>query len=312
MQQHEPSTVERDVGARARAGASVWLSLFETLLEDPSELGAEECRQRLQDLQALRSQAPSCLAALEKAGGPDQAEWLSTLRQAVEQLDGIEQRLRERLGFLAPGDPQASVALRRLRARLAALQARREVEEVAPGLGAGERLEMATAAPNAGGAVFLGVFSLGWLSFTTFHAIAMLSGMWRVFGLASLALLGFYAIFFLVGFGMLAGAIRSLGRERIVLDGWKLTIIREYLGLLKLRRTYTLGPDSRACRLAASVQSHGSRAMEVAVTDAGGREIRLARTATATGQQRIVKRLNEYLKAMRALGEELPERSDAG
>jgi hypothetical protein len=282
----------------AREGAHRWLARFAPLLDVPAGLSAADCRRRLELATELRGTSAPVLTALEGQAGAADAELLTTLREAAGQLDGVEGDLRERLGLLAPGDPAGIVDLTKIRARLAERAARSELEEVVPSAtGVRElRLEADTSSGNVAGAIMLGIFAFGWLSFTTVHACFMIGGMAAAFGWMALGLLGFYAIFFAAGFAMAWGAIKTASKERIALDGRQFTLTRHF-GLWTWQNTYEMGPNSRAYVVEPSMRQEGSTAKEIAVRTAEGKEVRFANGLAHYEQERLIERLNEYLQA---------------
>jgi hypothetical protein len=284
----------------ARSAAHGWLARFSPLLDAPEELFADDCRDRLSLAHDLQRESGSVVADLEGAGTQEDTELLQTLRSAADQLDELERELRERLGFLAPGDPAGRVDLDELRDRLAEAAARHEVEKVVPASATGERyrLDLRVSNGSVGGGLFMGLFGVGMLSFITVHATFLIGGMYAAFGPLALLMLGFYAIFFAAGFAMLAGAARMLARERVTAEGDHVTLHRDYR-LWTTHKEFTVSRQSRAYLVDASTRSKGSDAQEIAFTDADGSEVRMGLGLARGEQARIVERLNEYFNALR-------------
>jgi hypothetical protein len=282
----------------ARELAHAWLARLQPVLEDPSGLSAQNCRSHLKLLVELRGESGRVIEDLEEQSGAADADLLQTVRQAVQQLDHLEEDLRKRLGLLAPGDPAGAVDLDQVRDRLAEIAARREVETITGSRVAADRLELATSHGSVGAAFGMGIFAFGWLSFTTVHAIFMIGGMASAFGWAALGLLGFYSIFFMVGFGMAWAALRSLAQERLELNGRELTLHRNYR-LWRTQKSFTLGRESRARIVDASVKQENSSASEIAIRDANNKEIRFGMGMDRQEQKGTIQRLNDYLQAQR-------------
>lgn len=277
-----------------------WLARFAPLLEGTDRLNAAECRRALEQVKRLREDAATLAGTV--AIHPDE-ELESTFREAMGQLDGIESDLRRRMALLAPGDPSGTVDLDSLRARMAEAAARREVEQLAPTPVSERRLALDIPEANRAQGVFMGVFSFGWLSFTTMHCILMIGGMARSgLGWGALFLLGFYAIFFMVGFGMAWGAANAFARESVELLGDRL-VVRRTLGPWKREQEVLLGPESQAYVTQAQFSNSNQRqamSTEIAVTAADGKEVRFGSGRPGGVQRNLVNRINEYLAALRS------------
>lgn len=280
----------------ARAAANRWLVHF-TPLTDPTErLDAEDCRQRLEQLPALREDGTRALATLEHDAGPEDAELLQTVKDAIASLAALEQDLRLRLSAVAPADPEAAPNLAAVRTRLAEVAARREVAEtigqIAPATDAPLVLPVSTG--NWIAALFPGVFAFAWLSFTTFHAVFMIGGFMHAVGLWALALLAFYSIFYLAGFGMAWAALCAAANETLTLQRDEAIATRKLLGWSWHRRC-TLGHESRAYLAMPRTSSRsGNFSREVALSGTD-RELRFGSAAPAFEQERLVRRINAYL-----------------
>jgi hypothetical protein len=280
----------------AREAANRWLVQFTPLLDDPQALNAAACRQRIGQADALRASGERVLKDLEDYPGPEDAELLTTLREAVQQLDGLQEALKLRLGVLAPGDPASTVDPVALRARLEAVAARQEVQSWAgPKSSLSlDRLELETYRGSFLAGLFPGIFAFGWLSFTTVHACFMIGGAVRTFGLGGLLLLGFYSIFWAVGIGMAWAAVRAASTETVTLEDCTLTLRRSH-PLFKSVKSFTLGPKSRVYFATPNVRQEGSTAQELAILDATGREVRLANGCPHIQQKELLAQINDYL-----------------
>jgi hypothetical protein len=285
----------------ARAGVERWLARFSPYLDSLESLPGEDCRKRLEELPALRADGQMALERLDQQAAQADAPLVETMRSALAELDNLEGDLRTRLGYLQPGDPEGRVDLEQIQAKLAATAARREVSSWSPTDTLLEgRLQLETSPPNWGAAIGLLIFSLGWNSFTTIHAVLFIGGFMRVIGLFALFFLLFYSMFWAVGLAMAWGAYLSACREQIVLDGRKLTLTRKLLGM-ELKREYTLMEGARARLIDPMMKSkNGSTSgsgKDLALLDERGKEIRFASGRTILEQERLMRRLNEYLTA---------------
>ncbi|MEQ1935373.1 MAG: hypothetical protein ABL962_16055, partial [Fimbriimonadaceae bacterium] len=145
-----------------------------------------------------------------------------------------------------------------------------------------------------------GLFSVGWLSFTTFHATLMIGGFKQAFGWGALALLGFYAIFFAVGIGMAIAGANAASREEIVLDGYDLTVTKTLAGWIR-KKTHRLGPDSIAeisTTTPTTMNNRNSRPVPcIALNDAEGNAVTLGLGGTDAMRAANIERINAYLAA---------------
>jgi len=281
--------------------ANTWLARFAPLLDELHELSAEQCRARLRLVPGLRSEGDRALRRLREHGCLTDTALLETLREAVRELDGQENNLRCRLALLEPGDPQGMVDLSDMRERLAEIAARREVAAVTGSFtGSSGELEFQTSPPNWAAAGFMGLFSFGWMSFTTVHAVVMIGGMSMAFGWMALAMLGFYAIFWAVGLAMAWGAILSASREHLATQGRLIVITRQFLRWTWCKK-HPISPDSRAYLKQSTTRSDSgaSTSLQAAFTDAEGREITLAAGRPQPELERIITRLNDYFHTVR-------------
>lgn len=145
----------------------------------------------------------------------------------------------------------------------------------------------------------MGLFSAGWLTFTTLHALVMIRGTSQIFGFGALFLLLFYGIFWAVGLGMAWAAVMAASQETLTLEGDQITLTRRLMAWRWTRR-FTVRRDSRAVLLPANVRQSGSNAMEVALYDGEGKEVRFASGRPLLEQEKLVERLNTHLSALRA------------
>lgn len=281
--------------------ANAWVARFAPLVMGDEALTDQDVRDRIQVVDELRREAPGVKSAIGTLAGVEYLEIVQTFRNAEAQLDSIEADLRKRLARLAPGDPAGLVDLDALQERLSERAARQEM-----GLPTSTEipsvLEAKCSPGNIGGAAFMGLFGLGWNSFTAFHATLMIGGMMKAFGVAALALLGFYGIFFAVGFGMLIGAFKMAASEFLRLDGHELTITQKF-GPISRTKRYQLDPTTRATIGEAEFggfRSSNSRAKTtpaLLLVDTQGRQVTIAQTAAATVREQLRDKINAYLEA---------------
>ncbi len=283
-----------------RDQANRWLARFAPLVRGMDTLSAKYCRSRLEALELLRPGVALGLASLRASHETEDGELLTTLESAEVQLDMIETSLKRRLASLSPGDPEGMVDLASLRKDLAEVAARHEVEEAVGVEPRPQRLELRISNGNLAAAGFMGLFSVGWLSFTTVHAIFMIGGMMRAFGPLALLLLGFYALFFAVGIGMGAAAVASACREEIELDGRSLSIRRSLLGFSWVKE-YTLAANA-SIRQEQSTQMRQQGAATknkvLVVETAPGSQVKFGAGCSPERQREHLKRINEYLKGI--------------
>ncbi|MCX7798930.1 MAG: hypothetical protein N2109_01145 [Fimbriimonadales bacterium] len=284
-----------------RREAHAWMAQFAPLLSEDPALTDREIRERLQRLQTLERTAPD-LFLLKSSVDPEDQRLLDTLGAALRQIPALEEGLRRRLAQVAPGDPEGQVDLERLRERLAEIEAKRELGmEVGPQ--SPGSLQLKTSPGNIGGAVFLGLFGIGWTAFTTVHAVLLIGGMWRALGPLALALLPFYAIFWAVGIGMLAGAFHAAADESIELVGNVLRVRRSVAGF-RSERTYVLDPtkparEERAAGSAGAFRSQSRLSKAIVLTDQDGRPIAIGMGTTSSHRAEMVRRINAFLAAVR-------------
>lgn len=108
--------------------AESWLARFEPLLSHRTPRRPSDCRRLLRRIPELRAEGEDVLVRVQMQATPAEAPLAATLRDALRELDALEQEYQDRLGMLAAGSPAGRVDLARLRAKLAEAAARREVE----------------------------------------------------------------------------------------------------------------------------------------------------------------------------------------
>jgi hypothetical protein len=292
-----PSPLARDAVREAHQ----WLVRFNPLLDDVDRLSADECRARLELVPSLRDSGDRVVQSLRLHGDADDKPLLETIQGALRELDTLEEDVRRRLARVDPDDPQASVDLEGIQSRLAEAAARREVAEVVGPLNqSAVGFEAQTSVPNWAGALFLGVFAFGWLSFTTVHAFFMIGGMSQAFGWIAFALLAFYAIFFLAGFGMAAAAVMSATYENLAIEGDEVVLTRRLLSW-KWQKRHQIGRDSRAHVTFTTSRNNNTTSSNyhAYILDTKGREIKFGVGRPEPELNRLVAELNEYLEARR-------------
>jgi hypothetical protein len=257
-----------------------------------------EVKSRIQECLELRRDGEALESRLSAIADSD-PELVQTFGQANSQLESIESDFRRQLARLSPGDPDGIADLDQIKDRLAERMARQEIgvqtETAMPSV-----LEMKVGTGNKAAAIGMGVFGMGWTAFTTIHAILMIGGMFQSFGWLALGLLAFYAIFFLVGFGLLFGAAEAASSERISLDGRKFTVIKS-LGPWVRKRDYVLEPNANAIVTEMEMtQVQSSRAPRntriIQLHDENGAPISIGANATPVQRELAAQRINAYLK----------------
>jgi len=279
--------------------ANAWVARFAPLVMDEEAVTEEDLRRRIATTKALQAEGPEVQALLSQSGDPDLKH---TVERALSQLESVETDLRRRLAKLAPGDPQGLPDLEQLNEKLDERMARQELG-LPTGLETPEVLQLQTSPPNLAVAGGMGLFGFGWTSFTSFHAFFMIGGMMKAFGIVALALLGFYAIFFGVGFAMLSTALNAACRESIELDGNRLKVIRK-LGFWVREKAYILADDTLAEIAEPQTGGFTNRNQKIQPTvvlaDVDGKQISLAANASESQKQKLRDTINAYLKAKRA------------
>lgn len=276
---------------------NAWVAQFAPLIISSGDVGVPEIKERLALIQQLGSDSAALRARLTLHNLDAPPALVETFESAVSQLDSLETDYRKRLAKLAPGDPGGIADLKAVQEKLEQRAARQELgvatEEEIPAV-----LEIKTSPGNLPAALAMGVFGLGWTAFTTLHAVLMIGGMMQAIGWAALFLLAFYSIFFLVGFGLLAGAFGQGATENIKLEGRQLTVVKK-LGVVTRSKTYTLSPGIQAkieVPVTAS-SSKNSTTPSIVLTDSEGRPVSIASSATEASREQVCARINAYLAA---------------
>ncbi|NOG38197.1 MAG: hypothetical protein HND43_02215 [Armatimonadetes bacterium] len=285
--------------ANAKRRADAWIARFAPLVMNQDVASVDEIRGRLRVLRALREESAPLTSNLESTPHPERPEWADTLLMAIEQLDSVERSLRRKLALLAPGDPEGLVDMDALRDRLAERAAHDELgvdADLAQPLSLTERTSPANYGMAAG---LLGV-SIAWNSFTAVHAYFMIGGFKQVIGWAALGLLGFYALFFGAGISMLAAAFNAASEESIELSGRTLTV-RRRLGFWVRKKTHKLAKSAvaRIQKVNTMKFTSGRQASmtpSIVLEDEQGREVSFASGVSTTARNRIMKRINAYLR----------------
>lgn len=282
-----------------REAAHAWVARFAPLIMEEKVLGVRALKDRLKTIEELETSGPSVLQRLQQVATDDDWKLLDTIEKSLGQLESLETSLRKQLGTLAPGDPMGIADLDRLADRLAERSARAELgidhEPETPDV-----LELKTAPANYGTAIGAGVFGLGWTSFTAVHAVLMIGGLMQAFGWFALFLLLFYAIFFGVGFALLAAAFNAACDESILLDGRRLTIRRQ-MGAMRREKSFQVGSGSLAKigkiqAMKSSQTKAGARVQAILLTGEDGKTISFAGGQTNERLRELVEQINAYLR----------------
>ncbi len=278
--------------------ARSWLARYAPFVYAVPETTADQCRDMVARVRRLREESSAVLAGLEsEAGIAVDPELSSTMRHAVASLDSVETDLRRRLARLAPGDPDGIVDLDILREKIAERAAREELG-AATGAEVPAGFKERITGGNRGVAMGLFVFGLGWNAFTLVHAVLMIGGMVRAFGWIALGLALFYAIFFGAGFAMFKGAFETASAVDLELEGWELSVARTFGGRTR-RRTWTLGPESRASASVPVVsRGTGAAAMPaLRLSDKDGNEFDIPGGFDPVRRHALERRINAHIAA---------------
>lgn len=284
--------------------ARQWLAEFASVLDVDDGASEAALQKSLDVAQRLAATGPDLRQSMPYLT-VDPA-LVDTLDRAVKQIPSVADDLKKRLAR-ATGAPLASdLNLDELRERLAEREARTELgvptEEEMPA-----RLELPATDPNYAAGAFTLIFGLGWTSFTTFHAVMMIGGLFHVIGFGALALLLFYAIFFAVGFGMLYAAYTSFGREQVTFEGLELKVTRTTFGRTSTK-AFMLEPGSKAVIGSPSnpVMSNNSNQNNngvvcISIRDASGKRRTFMSTQDRESLVEHVNRINAYLVAQKPI-----------
>jgi hypothetical protein len=276
--------------------ARAWVSRFAPLVMEEGFLPLEDAKRKLRLVEELQWEAPRLQQGLSGYNGAEYCDLCTTFQRASTQLESLENDLRQQIARLSPGDPDGMADLATLRDRLDERMAKQEMGVSTHTLGPmQERISHGSVGTAAG----LGVFALAMLSFTTFHAIFMIGGMWKAFGPLALLLLGFYSVFFYAAFSMGKNALNLASDEEIQLVDRTLVVRKVFAGRMR-ERAYRLGAESRAEMSGAVPQwQSGSNPLQpmAVVHDAQGRKIVLGVGASLQERERLVERINGYLRS---------------
>lgn len=278
--------------------ANAWVARFAPLVMSDGVPTEQDLRDRIRVCQELQSDGLKLKPKFEAIANLDDPV-AETFAQALDQLDEIEKEVRRQLGRLKPGDPESVADLDSINEKLAERLARQEMG-LEPGLEIPAMLELKVAPGNKAAGIGLGIFGLGWNSFTAVHATFMIGGFSQAFGWAALGLLGFYAIFFAVGIGMWIAAANAASAEYIELNGRELTV-RKVLGPWTRIKKYKLGADTKAelgemVMTQVSNNRSSSRPTPVVMLyDEEGQSIGIGATSSRSQQEATCNKINSYL-----------------
>ncbi len=278
----------------ARRGADRWLTEFRELMDIPS-LSEPRARAWLRRFDDFAQEGDSLARHLASEAAASNTGAAFILQQAVEELPTLRSELRRSLGEVDTADP-SSPALVEIRERLAERQARRDLGVATGAVVTAETLELPIREGSWWAALPMLLFGGGWISFTAFHALLMIRGMWQFAGPAALLLCGFYAIFFGVGFAMIGSAIRALASETFELQGSELTISRKYpWGVSK--RVHALEPSKAAYVATPNFRQKGSTAHDLVLTAEDGKTVRIG-GGDFQQTERLAERINRHLNSI--------------
>lgn len=290
---------EESTQAEAREAANAWVARFAPLVMEEKLLGVRAIKDRLKVVEELEGTGPAIKQRLQSFAHDDDWSLLQTVEKAIAQLPSIEESLRRQLGISAPGDPAGIADLEKLNERLAERSAREELgiahEPIVP-----EVLELRTSPSNIGAAAAVGLFGFGWTSFTAVHAFFMIGGLMQAFGWAALLLLGFYAIFFGVGFAMFAAAFHAASEESIELSGRDL-VIRRKIGTYVREKRFQVAADARAkigkvSAWTAQNKHSNAKTQAVVLNGADGKTISFGSGQPNEHLREQVEQINAYLR----------------
>lgn len=278
-----------------------WVAQFAPLVMPDDRLpSVVDLHERLQLIESLRLRGPRVRSALSLVGSEEAFQVRQTVDRAMTQLDTVEKETRKQIAALAPGSEAGEVNLQHLSDVLSEREARAELGIETSAVPT--TLELETSPQNLARGGFLGVFGLGWLAFTTLHAVFMIGGMVKAFGPVGLALLLFYAIFYFAGFGMLYGGFLASCSESIRVEGAQMTVTRK-LGPIESVKTFDLD-----VRLDASLQVDLARRAGqqvpslqrvVQLTQMNGDAVQIGAGTTHERRDYILQQLNRYLAHQR-------------
>lgn len=307
---HSFQSSEESPLSAARTAANRWLAQFAPLLQTDELTTASECDRALDVVKTLRASGRPTLAEINRVGELADQSLISTLQQAVGQLDSVEESIRRRLALVQPGDPDGIVDIAKLQSELAIRAARTEMN-VTDEDDLAVPLDLPLVGPNYPAALASGIFALGWNSFVLFHMVMMIGGLMHAIGFAAFFLLLFYSIFIFAGLAISKAAIDAAASHSARLDGLHLTISHRLAGITWSRER-DLEPGARAflgfpnapagdedsprfSRRSVNVQEM------IGLTDIGGKTVWLPAPTDPNAKAKLVQRINLYLTGQRAI-----------
>ena len=281
----------------ARDLVNSWLGRFSILVMDDSVLDVETLRERVKTVEALKADLDPVSQVSVTLDPFANDELIKTFAMAKSQLPTLERDLKAKLGKLKPGDPQSRPDLDALQERLTETAAKIELG-VSPIEQYGDSLQLEPTPANFVASAGLTIFGLVWNGFTAVHAFYMIGGMWKAFGPFALLALAFYALFFIAGFAMFAGAYVAAAQEQVSFVGDEMTVERTLLGH-KSRKRFKIDLRTPAA-IGTSVDSDSGRQVNksgIVLTRDDGRPVHIATTATEGRRETMLKKINGYLQA---------------
>ena len=209
-----------------------WVTQFADLLMQDDRLDETELRERLANIHHAKQKGGLLSTKTGSLRGPDHADLVGTLENAVSRLDTMEldtQLALDRLGL--PLDKMAEPATEPLEVGSA------EFDSL------GGVLDELVAKPSWSKAMSMGFFALFWNGFVYVHMFFMMSGFIGSFGWAGLLLILFYIPFIGVGAAMATGAFQAVTRKSVLISGRQITRIRKAFGMT-WTKTWTLQKNS--------------------------------------------------------------------
>jgi len=284
------------LASQAGQQANAWVARFAPLVLTTDGLTEKDVRNRILLVDQLKQEAPQIADRLKQASTYVDPTLVSTFTTANTQLNSIDSDLRSALAKFAPGDPQSAPDLQMINDKLAERQAREELG--VPNDPIPAKLDLETSPANWAGAGMIGIFGIGWTSFTTLHMCLMIGGMMKSIGIAALALIGFYAIFYAAGFAMLASAVAAASTETIELDGHQLTIRRKLGGWVRTKQ-FQLAPLMPTIEdNPTSMHQRGQPPTKcIVLTDVNSKPVRIASGATDALRLNLEGQIERYLRA---------------
>lgn len=256
-----------------------------------------EVMQRLGLILDLKKRGPFLKLRLGDLGH-DEWELSDTFRRALDQLPSLEEDTRKMLAVLRPGDPRGVPNLDALQDRLGEREARQEIGADTLPRATDSLVEIASP-QQTGAAMGQLIMAVAVLGFVTFHAIAMIGGMWMAFGPAALFLLAFYSIFYFAGFATLSSAFKAGAEEKITLSGRTLVIVRT-LGPISTRKDLVIAANSEPRiglpNVVVSTRRGQIPQTAILLTDVEGREVAIGMGMTMEMRENLRDKIASYLK----------------